>query len=201
MAKRCCCCKKIKDITDFNKNRSSKDGFGFECRECSRKNKRESYLRNRKEISRGRKEEYHANLEKYRKEKRDYAARNRESELSRAKEWYKKNKDRKREYDKEYSDNNREKRREASKRHRGNHPKRKRADTALRRAQRIKATPKWVDREELKRVYENCPKGYHVDHIIPLRGKKVCGLHVPWNLQYLEPKDNLKKSNHYSWGE
>lgn len=48
-----------------------------------------------------------------------------------------------------------------------------------------KATPKWVDKKALKSIYDNRPEGYDVDHIIPLRGKDVSGLHVPWNLQYL----------------
>lgn len=58
-------------------------------------------------------------------------------------------------------------------------------------------TPKWVCVEELSAIYKNCPEGYHVDHIIPLRGNNVSGLHVPTNLQYLLARDNLYKSNKY----
>lgn len=55
--------------------------------------------------------------------------------------------------------------------------------------------PKWVDLNEIVAVYDSRPKGHHVDHIIPINGPNVCGLHVPWNLQYLKPKDNIAKGN------
>lgn len=63
-------------------------------------------------------------------------------------------------------------------------------------------TPSWVDLNTILEFYSKCPKGYEVDHIIPLRGiidgRPVTGLHVPWNLQYLTPTENRKKKNRIS---
>jgi 5-methylcytosine-specific restriction endonuclease McrA len=66
---------------------------------------------------------------------------------------------------------------------------------AKRRALKLKATPKFANLKKIKQIYKNCPKGYEVDHIIPLNSKLICGLHVEWNLQYLTPTENQRKSN------
>lgn len=71
-------------------------------------------------------------------------------------------------------------------------------DTAKRRKSVKVATPRWVDQKEIKKVYLNKPEGMQVDHIVPLRGKNVSGLHVPWNLQYLTPSQNYAKGNNWS---
>jgi hypothetical protein len=57
--------------------------------------------------------------------------------------------------------------------------------------------PPWADEEKIKEIYLNRPKGFHVDHIVPLQGKLVSGLHVENNLQYLPAKVNIAKHNFY----
>ena len=81
------------------------------------------------------------------------------------------------------------------------------ARTAKRRCQKLSATPSWLTQEQLKEIEyfyvhaKDCEvvsgQQYHVDHIIPLQGKDICGLHVPWNLQILPADINLSKSNNF----
>lgn len=55
----------------------------------------------------------------------------------------------------------------------------------------------WSDLEEISAIYAKCPEGYHVDHIVPLQGENVSGLHVSSNLQYLTAEENIKKHNKF----
>lgn len=49
--------------------------------------------------------------------------------------------------------------------------------------------------QQLKDFYQQCPENKEVDHVVPLQGETVSGLHVPWNLQYLTPARNRAKGN------
>lgn len=66
---------------------------------------------------------------------------------------------------------------------------------AVRKARYLQRTPPWSEKKAIREMYRRCPEGYHVDHIIPLLGKLVSGLHVVANLQYLPASENCRKQN------
>jgi hypothetical protein len=92
-------------------------------------------------------------------------------------------------------------------------PDKHRAQSAKRRASKLKATPSWLTRAQLEEIadfYEQALLAdnltgvkHHVDHIEPLQGEDRCGLHVPWNLQVLTATENISKKNrpvrHFHW--
>jgi 5-methylcytosine-specific restriction endonuclease McrA len=79
--------------------------------------------------------------------------------------------------------------------------------TALRRAAKIRATPKWLTKEHLEQIKMFYIESnslttitgvqHNVDHIVPLQGENVSGLHVPWNLQILTASENSAKINQF----
>jgi hypothetical protein len=91
--------------------------------------------------------------------------------------------------------------------HRGHYNKNAgyyRSKASARKASKLKATPSWANQEQIKRIYVACAKinertgiKHHVDHIIPLQGENVCGLHVENNLAIIPAKMNLQKSNKF----
>lgn len=75
------------------------------------------------------------------------------------------------------------------------------ARAAKYRAAKLQRSPRWVSLEELEEIqlfYSNCPDGFQVDHILPLQGEYVSGLHVLSNLQYLSIRDNTSKGNRFT---
>lgn len=70
------------------------------------------------------------------------------------------------------------------------------------------AMPNWLTPEQIAKIdqyydwrdliSQETGIEHHVDHIVPLRGKSVCGLHVPWNLQILTATENKIKNNRFS---
>jgi hypothetical protein len=76
-----------------------------------------------------------------------------------------------------------------------------------RRCAKIQRTPLWLSTEDHKTivsVYEESSSRtketgirHNVDHVVPLQGKLVCGLHVPWNLQVITASENSSKYNNF----
>lgn len=91
---------------------------------------------------------------------------------------------------------------------RGKNKHKANATEAKRRAAKLNATPAWLTAEHLAQIdalyadavslSEKTGVKYHVDHIIPLQGEMVSGLHVPWNLQVIPAFDNLSKHNKFN---
>lgn len=90
------------------------------------------------------------------------------------------------------ADRDRETRRQWARENQG----RRRATEARRKASRRGATPPWVNHAEINAIYVDAAKmGLTVDHIHPLQHPRLCGLHVPWNLQKLSMSENARKGN------
>ena len=92
-----------------------------------------------------------------------------------------------------------------SREYRQTHKPKRAAQEAKRRTTKLQATPPWLTAQHLadiEKFYVEAARlqaidgiKRHVDHVYPLQGKAVCGLHVPWNLQVLTATENCKKHN------
>lgn len=133
--------------------------------ELAREKKRQSYIRRREKV-----------LAEQKRLRPRYAAK-----LAAAnRKWREKNADRKRAVSKLHYEANKAKWREYG---------------AARKAAMLKATPPWADREAIRQFYLQAPPGYEIDHVVPLQGRTVCGLHWVGNFQYLTRAENQSKYN------
>lgn len=162
--KRCKKCQEIKKVAEFHKHRIMKDGLRLECKECHNKELKQWRIKNP--------EKYKALIDKWR----------RQNPEKRKQMWDK------------WKEKNRERVKQAATKFKEAHPGRframKRASDAKRRALMAK-TYVGGNQKLMAEIYNRCPKGYHVDHIVPI---SKGGVHSPENLQYLPALINVKKN-------
>jgi hypothetical protein len=192
--KKCCKCKETKEKTEFYKNKAQKDGLSTVCKDCDKA----------------------ASLK--------WAKENPEKINARNAAWAKNNPEKGRERTKRWRANNAEKVKAREREIRAQSPdylrriKKWQAENrpvvifhvAKRRASKRMACASWlsaIDAAQIQECYDlahakTVQTGikHNVDHIVPLQGKNVSGLHVPWNLQVIPAKQNFSKGNRLEVG-
>lgn len=139
--------------------------------------------------------------------KRHYEA-NKQAKIEYQRKWREENREAHREYSRKWNTENKEAARERIVSWYKANPGKRTFHSSKRKQAVLKATPTWLSEEQLNDIcttYELsawCSSVmntlYHVDHIIPLQGKTVCGLHVPWNLRVIPASVNMSKGNKYN---
>jgi hypothetical protein len=170
--KRCSKCAEVKPYTDFSKGSRYRDRHQSYCKQCASAAGVEWSKKNR---------------ERHRANSRAFYVTNLEAERVRIALW---------------REQNRELARQLTKAWERANPDNVAARASLRRSRLLNACPAWASRDEIKSIYTEAARMsretgalYHVDHIIPLAGKDVCGLHVPWNLRAIPAQENQRKWN------
>lgn len=137
-----------------------------------------------------------------RENNRKWCAANLDKLLERNRKWRAANPEKAREQSRKLYAASPDKQRERTRKWREDNPEKRAAVRAARRARKIQATPPWADTAAIKAIYAECARvsaetgiQHHVDHIAPLRGRAVCGLHVETNLRVIPAADNIAKSN------
>jgi hypothetical protein len=121
------------------------------------------------------------------------------------KNWAKENPEKQKESSRKHIKNNPEYDKVRWRRRIQENPGKEKARTAVRRAKRLGRYVIWSDKSRIQSVYDECEymnsvsdQQYQVDHIIPLCGIDITGLHVHNNLQILTKEQNIAKSNKYA---
>lgn len=133
---------------------------------------------------------------------RCYQLADKDQAKARHKKWREKNKEKHNSSGRKWKKENIEKHRAYNKAWAKSNPDKVKEKDHKRRAAKIKAIPKWFDKDKCAEVYRACEelnsKGverYEVDHIVPLQGSNVCGFHVHYNLRVVTMSENRSKGN------
>lgn len=173
--KSCSICQQMKNSVDFSPDSRASDCLQSCCKKCYSDKRKADYLVKKQEIDQRNKK---------------WAKNNKNIANSIKLKWYLNNKEKARISSNKWMDNNRGL---------------VNATASKRRSAKLKRTPKWLTEEQFKEIkswyilakelqwLSEAP--LEVDHIVPLQGELVSGLHVPWNLQILPKSLNASKGN------
>lgn len=181
MSKVCTKCLEEKPLEQYYSDKRAKDGKQSQCKTCHKSFYQTEHGKRVKSKSydpKKRSEYYQCNKTREQERNAAYYQTYKSQRLSYGKKHYQQNKSKYLEY------------------------------TRTRQAKLLQRTPTWLNVDQKKEIQEfywlakdlTAVSGetYHVDHIVPLQGENVCGLHVPWNLQILPADINLSKGNRYA---
>lgn len=165
------------------------DGLNSRCKECVKTRAKKWYANN---------------LEHGREVRKQWRDENRDYVNQASKEWREQNPERLKEVCKKWYRENQDKVKAARELWKERNPGVITALSAKRYATKTQSTPKWVDTKTVALYYELARmftlyfgEPFHVDHVVPLRSKLVCGLHWEGNLRVIEGSENLAKSNSF----
>ncbi len=195
----CIRCKQSLSLDRFSKQKSNKDGHWSTCKDCRSILRKEYYEKNKETEMQKAIKWQKTNPEKKLKSVKKYQKENPEVRKKVIKKWKLKNPEKSAEYSKNWRIKNPEKNKERSKKQASKNVASglSKAMAAKRRAAKLHRTLPGTDLKAITEFYQNCPKGMVVDHIIPLQGTKISGLHKVENLQYLTPEENGSKWNKF----
>ena len=190
MIKYCYKCQQEKPLESFTKNKSKKDGLATECKPCKKSLDKTYFEKNSVKIRAAVAKYRELNKEKSRESIKKSILKKEEKYKELKKQWRELNAEKMKFYKQKYKKSNLSKVRESS---------------ASYRSFKLNAIPSWIDKTKILCLYSVAnmlnkygTENYHVDHIVPLRHKLVCGLHTYENLRVITAKENLLKSNKFS---
>lgn len=188
--KKCVSCSQEKPLSEYYAHDTAADGFRSDCKECHKAKAKARYASDVKNKRAKNMEAYWRRKEKNPEMWAIIYARNREKSLASSKQRYLENRAERIAKAVEWAKNNRCK---------------ANANIKAYKMRKIQACPSWLTKDEMFLISEAYELAalrtqmfgfpWHVDHIVPLRGKEVSGLHVPWNLQVIPGVENQRKSN------
>lgn len=189
MTKTCTSCGQAKPLDCFNRMTSGSQALRPACKECTRAANAAYGAQNRDAL-----------LVK----KREYAEQHREREYERRNAWRAVHRDQEKEQQRSYRNAHRKELTQYFKDYVERNPGKVYAVWSKRRASKRNQTPAWADPAKIEEIYQLAHEfrqaGFdvHVDHIVPISGRNVSGLHVEHNLRVCLAQHNRRKSNNFS---